>query len=171
MLPEQLRLPRACARLLQDIGAGFRHGKTPHLVLDNSPHTVVHTAAPRPRPWCRRLKNKKVPEGWELIEEVVEDFEQQMKEAVNEEHEGKRKAESTWKIHRIHWEKNRHGRAAERQRQEGFAALWVLAVCSQWASQPRVVLGPGGRWGVCLGLGALLTSGAPAARSAGLSTT
>lgn len=31
----------------------------------------------------------------------------QMKEAVNEEHEGKRKNELTWKINRIHWEKNR----------------------------------------------------------------
>jgi len=30
-----------------------------------------------------------------------------MKEAVNEEHEGKRKNELTWKITRIHWEKNR----------------------------------------------------------------
>ena len=30
-----------------------------------------------------------------------------MKEAVNEEHEGKRKCELTWKVHRIHWEKNR----------------------------------------------------------------
>ena len=30
-----------------------------------------------------------------------------MKEAVNEEHEGKRKNELTWKINRIHWEKNR----------------------------------------------------------------
>eukprot|EP00884_Botryococcus_braunii_P020617 jgi/Botrbrau1/7239/Bobra.0021s0022.1 len=55
----------------------------------------------------RRLKNKKIPEGWELIEEVIEDFEAQMKEAVNEEHEGRRKNELTWKIHRIHWEKNR----------------------------------------------------------------
>eukprot|EP00195_Chlamydomonas_chlamydogama_P006169 CAMPEP_0202890706 /NCGR_PEP_ID=MMETSP1392-20130828/1022_1 /ASSEMBLY_ACC=CAM_ASM_000868 /TAXON_ID=225041 /ORGANISM="Chlamydomonas chlamydogama, Strain SAG 11-48b" /LENGTH=226 /DNA_ID=CAMNT_0049574325 /DNA_START=193 /DNA_END=873 /DNA_ORIENTATION=+ len=55
----------------------------------------------------RKLKNKKPPEGWELIEEVIEDFEQQMKEAVNEEHDGKRKAETTWKIHRLHWEKNR----------------------------------------------------------------
>ncbi|KAK9804120.1 hypothetical protein WJX73_001022 [Symbiochloris irregularis] len=55
----------------------------------------------------RRLKHKKPPEGWELIEEVVEDFEAQMKEAVNEEHEGRRKNELTWKIHRIHWEKNR----------------------------------------------------------------
>lgn len=55
----------------------------------------------------RKLKNKKPPEGWELIEEVIEDFEQQMKEAVNEEHEGKRKNELAWKIHRLHWEKNR----------------------------------------------------------------
>ena len=30
-----------------------------------------------------------------------------MKEAVAEEHEGKRKAELAWKIHRINWEKNR----------------------------------------------------------------
>ncbi|GAX79871.1 hypothetical protein CEUSTIGMA_g7311.t1 [Chlamydomonas eustigma] len=55
----------------------------------------------------RKLKGKKPPEGWELIEEVIEDFETQMKEAVNEEHEGKRKAELSWKIHRLHWEKNR----------------------------------------------------------------
>lgn len=57
--------------------------------------------------WRRKLKNNRPPEGWELIEEVIEDFEQQMKEAVNEEHEGKRKVEGTWKIHRVHWEKNR----------------------------------------------------------------
>lgn len=30
-----------------------------------------------------------------------------VQEAVNEEHEGRRKNELTWKIHRIHWEKNR----------------------------------------------------------------
>ena len=39
--------------------------------------------------------------------QVIEDFELQMKEAVNEEHDGKRKSELTWKIHRLHWEKNR----------------------------------------------------------------
>lgn len=37
----------------------------------------------------------------------MEDFEAQMKEAVNEEHDGKRRAELSWKIHRLHWEKNR----------------------------------------------------------------
>lgn len=55
----------------------------------------------------RRLKNKRVPEGFEMIEDVIDDFEQQMREAVNEEHEGKRKNEGNWKIHRLHWEKNR----------------------------------------------------------------
>lgn len=55
----------------------------------------------------RRLKNKRVPEGFEMIEDVIEDFEQQMRDAVNEEHEGKRRNEGSWKIHRLHWEKNR----------------------------------------------------------------
>jgi hypothetical protein len=55
----------------------------------------------------RKLKNKKAPEGWSMIEEVIEDFEQQMKDAVADEAEGKRKCEASWKIHRIHWEKNR----------------------------------------------------------------
>lgn len=41
------------------------------------------------------------------MHQVVDDFEQQMREAVNEEHEGKRRNETNWKIHRIHWEKNR----------------------------------------------------------------
>ncbi|KAI7842232.1 hypothetical protein COHA_004145 [Chlorella ohadii] len=55
----------------------------------------------------RRLKGKQPPEGWELIEEVIDDFEQQMKDAVNEDTSGKRRNETTWKVTRIHWEKNR----------------------------------------------------------------
>jgi bud site selection protein 31 len=55
----------------------------------------------------RRLKGKAPPEGFDMIEQAIEDFENQMKDAVNEEHEGKRKNELTWRIHRIHWEKNR----------------------------------------------------------------
>ena len=45
-----------------------------------------------------RLKGKQPPEGWELIEEVIEDFEQQMKDAVNEDTSGKRRNETTWKV-------------------------------------------------------------------------
>lgn len=49
-----------------------------------------------------RLKGKQPPEGWELIEEVVEDFEHQMKEAVNEDTSGKRRNETTWKVRPAH---------------------------------------------------------------------
>lgn len=49
-------------------------------------------------PSYRRLKGKQPPEGWELIEEVVEDFEAQMKDAVNEDTSGKRRNETTWKV-------------------------------------------------------------------------
>lgn len=55
----------------------------------------------------RKVAAKKAPEGWEEIEPVIEDFEQQMRDAVNEDHTGKRKNELNWRIHRIHWEKNR----------------------------------------------------------------
>ena len=49
-------------------------------------------------PPCCRLKGKQPPEGWELIEEVIEDFEHQMKEAVNEDTSAKRRNETTWKV-------------------------------------------------------------------------
>jgi bud site selection protein 31 len=55
----------------------------------------------------RRLAAKRAPQGYDLIADVLEDFETQMRDAVNEDHEGKRKNECTWKIHRLHWEKNR----------------------------------------------------------------
>ena len=54
------------------------------------------------------MKNKKPPSGWDLIESSIEDFEQQMRDAVAEEHEGKRKNELTWRITRLHWEKSRY---------------------------------------------------------------
>ena len=57
--------------------------------------------------FLRRLKGRAPPEGWELLEETVEDFERQMRDAVAEDHEGKRKNETTWRIHRLHFEKNR----------------------------------------------------------------
>jgi bud site selection protein 31 len=50
---------------------------------------------------------KKAPAGWDEVFPTLEMFENRMKDAVNESHEGKRKHESTWPIHRIHWEKSR----------------------------------------------------------------
>merc|ERR1712046_256996 len=55
-----------------------------------------------------KILRKKPPAGWNQLEDQIEEFERRMKEAVDEPHEGKRKAETTWKIHRIHWEKNRY---------------------------------------------------------------
>ena len=67
--------------------------------------SAAAAAACRPPPTApfffsprRSLKGKQPPEGWELIEEVVEDFEQQMKDAVNEDTAGKRRNETTWKV-------------------------------------------------------------------------
>jgi bud site selection protein 31 len=51
---------------------------------------------------------KKAPEGWDIILPQLETFDNRMKDAVNESHEGKRKHESTWPIHRIHFEKSRY---------------------------------------------------------------
>jgi bud site selection protein 31 len=57
--------------------------------------------------FLRRLKGREPPEGWELLESTIEDYERQMRDAVAEDHEGKRKNETTWRVHRIHFEKNR----------------------------------------------------------------
>mmetsp|Transcript_46930 Transcript_46930/g.111751 ORF Transcript_46930/g.111751 Transcript_46930/m.111751 type:complete len:215 (+) Transcript_46930:143-787(+) len=51
---------------------------------------------------------KKAPQGWDIIFPTLEMFENRMKDAVNESHEGKRKHETTWPIHRIHYEKSRY---------------------------------------------------------------
>jgi len=38
---------------------------------------------------------------------MLDSFDQQHRDAVNEDHSGKRRNELSWRIHRIHWEKNR----------------------------------------------------------------
>ena len=54
-----------------------------------------------------KSQRKRIPEGWDLVEPTLMEFEERMRDAVNESHEGKRKTEATWGITRIHWEKNR----------------------------------------------------------------
>ena len=54
-----------------------------------------------------RLGSKKKPEGWELVEPTLLQFEERLREAVDDPHEGKRKCEANWPIHRIHYERNR----------------------------------------------------------------
>lgn len=48
-----------------------------------------------------RRYRKPPPEGWDLIQPKLEEFEQKMREAEAEPHEGKRKTESQWPIFRV----------------------------------------------------------------------
>ena len=43
-----------------------------------------------------------------MIEPTLVEFEERLREAVNDPHEGKRKCEANWPIHRIHYERNRY---------------------------------------------------------------
>ncbi|WFC94484.1 hypothetical protein MBRA1_001114 [Malassezia brasiliensis] len=52
-------------------------------------------------PRIRTTQTRPPPEGFEEIEPILEEYETKMRDAENETHEGKRKAESVWPIMRI----------------------------------------------------------------------
>ncbi|KAI3385880.1 hypothetical protein SNEBB_006289 [Seison nebaliae] len=54
-----------------------------------------------------RRSNKPPPEGWDLIEPMIEELNAKLKEAEAESHEGKRKVESLWPIFQIHHQRSR----------------------------------------------------------------
>merc|ERR1712141_620163 len=58
-------------------------------------------------PKIRRTR-KKAPEGYELIEETLNELTIKMKEAENESHEGKRKVEALWPVFKIHHQRSRY---------------------------------------------------------------
>jgi len=59
-------------------------------------------------PRIRTLTTRKPPEGWEDVLPQLEEFQTQMRDAVNEPHEGKRRNEATWPITKIHFERSRY---------------------------------------------------------------
>mmetsp|Transcript_107526 Transcript_107526/g.302661 ORF Transcript_107526/g.302661 Transcript_107526/m.302661 type:complete len:455 (+) Transcript_107526:82-1446(+) len=59
-------------------------------------------------PRIRTLNTKKPPEGWDDVLPQLEEFQAQMRDAVNEPHEGKRRNEATWPITKIHYERSRY---------------------------------------------------------------
>jgi len=59
-------------------------------------------------PRIRTLNTRKAPEGWDEVAPQLEEFQSQMRDAVNEPHEGKRRNEATWPITRIHYERSRY---------------------------------------------------------------
>ncbi|WFD05437.1 Component of the SF3b subcomplex of the U2 snRNP [Malassezia vespertilionis] len=52
-------------------------------------------------PRIRTTRTKAPPEGFEEIEPILDEYEMKMRDAENESHEGKRKAEALWPILRI----------------------------------------------------------------------
>nr|QPO25093.1 maternal g10 protein [Callinectes arcuatus] len=59
-------------------------------------------------PKIRTLRTRAPPAGFGEIEPILEELAQKMKEAVNEDHEGKRRAEANWPIMRIHHQQSRY---------------------------------------------------------------
>ncbi|KAJ3537151.1 hypothetical protein NM688_g6731 [Phlebia brevispora] len=59
-------------------------------------------------PKIRTTRTKKPPEGYEEIEDILDDYAKKMRDAENESHEGKRKAESLWPIMRIAHARSRY---------------------------------------------------------------
>lgn len=48
------------------------------------------------------------PAGFEYIEPTLEALEQELRDKVNEPHEGKRKVEALWPVHQINWQRSRY---------------------------------------------------------------
>ena len=48
------------------------------------------------------------PEGFEYVEPTLTALENELREKVNESHEGLRKVESGWPVHQLNWQKTRY---------------------------------------------------------------
>ncbi|CAK5263159.1 unnamed protein product [Mycena citricolor] len=59
-------------------------------------------------PKIKTTRTKRPPEGFEEIEAILDDYAKKMRDAENESHEGKRKAESLWPIMRISHTRSRY---------------------------------------------------------------
>lgn len=53
-------------------------------------------------------KFKEAPEGWDYIEPIMTALDNELREKVNEPHEGLRKTETQWPIHQINWQRSRY---------------------------------------------------------------
>jgi len=57
--------------------------------------------------WRLKIHRKRVPKGFDKIEDKLDAFDEKMKEAVEASHEGLRKNETTWPVTKFHWLRNR----------------------------------------------------------------
>lgn len=55
-----------------------------------------------------RVGTKPPPHGWDLIEPTLQQLDRKMRQAESDTHEGKRIAESSWPIFRLHHQRSRY---------------------------------------------------------------
>ncbi|KAF1333314.1 G10-like protein, partial [Globisporangium splendens] len=53
-------------------------------------------------------KKGRMPAGYEYIQPVMDALERELREKMNEPHEGKRKCEALWPVHQINWQRSRY---------------------------------------------------------------
>jgi bud site selection protein 31 len=53
-------------------------------------------------------KTKSLPDGWDYVEPTMTALENELRDKVNENHEGLRKVEANWPVHQINWQKSRY---------------------------------------------------------------
>lgn len=71
-------------------------------------NTLSSCSAVLTMPKIRTSRTKRPPEGFEDVESILDDYAKKMRDAENESHEGKRKAESLWPIMRISHSRSRY---------------------------------------------------------------
>lgn len=53
-------------------------------------------------------KKGRAPAGYDYIQPVMDALERELREKMNEPHEGKRKCEALWPVHQINWQRSRY---------------------------------------------------------------
>ncbi|CAH0481471.1 unnamed protein product [Peronospora belbahrii] len=53
-------------------------------------------------------KKNRAPAGFEYIQPVMDALERELREKMNEPHEGKRQCEALWPVHQINWQRSRY---------------------------------------------------------------
>lgn len=91
-------------------------------------------------PRIRTSRTRPPPEGFEDIEPILEEYETKMRDAENDPHEGKRKAESIWPIMRITHMRSRYIYDLCYKREAISRELYDWLLEQQYADAAYVVL-------------------------------
>lgn len=84
-------------------------------------------------PKIRTLNTKRAPKGWDLIEPTLMEMMNQMRDAENEPHEGKRKIEVGWKILQLHHQRSRYIFELYYKKKEISKELYEYCLREKWA--------------------------------------